>query len=221
MDPPGEQRMRPIPIAQYLNRFERAEPTALETSPRQSPFAPKPRVAPAADDIESRLREAYEKGRHDGFASARNEADAVFADHKDEQEERAKAERLAFQANECAKFAEQIATGLIEIEGRIAATVADILRPYLAQEQTSRVIKALSENLARILSGDSPAVLKISGPEFMLSVLRDRLSNHPAPVEYSVEEGLDVTVEAQQTIIKSQLQTWSDLIESTAFEPHQ
>jgi hypothetical protein len=206
--------MKPIPIAQYLNRFERAEPTDIEAPP--SPFTVKPRVAPAADDIETRLREAYEKGRQEGLAMARSEADALLTNQKGEQEERVVAERLAFQANECAKFADQITVGLSEIEDRIAATVAGILRPFLVQEQAARVTKALSENLARILSGDSPALLKISGPEFMLSVLRDRLSNHPAPVEYSVEEGLDVTVEAQQTIIRSQLEAWINLIESTA-----
>jgi hypothetical protein len=216
MDPPGEQRMRPIPIAQYLNRFERAEPTAVGAQPRANPLTQKPLPAAAVDDVETRLRQAYERGRQEGLAAARVEADAAFASHKDEQSERAEAERVSFQVNECAKLADQIAAGMIEIEERIAETVANILRPYLAQEQTSRVTKALSENLARILSGDSPALLKISGPEFILSVLRDRLSSHPAPVEYSVEEGLDVTVEAQQTIIRSQLQAWVDLIETTA-----
>ena len=119
-------------------------------------------------------------------------------------------------AEEYAKLADQISAATVEIEGRIAETVANILRPYLAQEQSKRVIQSLSENLSRILSTESAALLKISGPKSVLNALRDRLSNHSVQVEYSLADGVDVTVEAQQTVIRSQLQAWLDLIDSTA-----
>ena len=130
-------------------------------------------------------------------------------------EERAKAERIAFQREEYAALADQISAGLSEIEARIAEAAAHILRPYLAQEQSKRVIQALSETLGRILSSESPELLKISGPEAVLNALHDRLSSYAVKVEYSLEDGVDVTIEAQQTVIKSQLQAWLDLIEST------
>jgi flagellar biosynthesis/type III secretory pathway protein FliH len=217
MDPSGEQRMKPIPIAQYLNRFERAEPTPVEATPRRHAVLLKPRSTPVpvVEDAEAGLHEAFERGRQEGFAAARAEAAAALARQTSEQKEWMEAERLAFQTGEYARLADEISAGLFEIEERIAQTVAGILRPYLAQEQSKRVIQALSENLGRILSGDSPALLKIAGPEYVLNVLRDRLSKHPVKVEYSSQEGMDVTVEAQHTIIKSQLQAWIDLIDST------
>jgi hypothetical protein len=216
MDPSGKQRMKPIPIAQYLNRFERAEPTDMEAPRRQNALTLKPRVVPVVEDVETRLNDAFERGRQEGLATARAETAAALARQQDEQEERAGAERVAFQADEYAKLADQISAGLNEIEERIAATVARILRPYLAQEHSRLVVKALSDGLARILSGDTATLLKITGPEVMLNVLRDRLAKHPIQVEYSIEDGVDVTVEAQHTIIRSQLQAWNDLIDSTA-----
>ena len=140
--------MKPIPIAQYLNRFERAEPTDMEAPRRQNALTLKPRVVPVVEDVETRLNDAFERGRQEGLATARAETAAALARQQDEQEERAGAERVAFQADEYAKLADQISAGLNEIEERIAATVARILRPYLAQEHSRLVTKALSQLLA-------------------------------------------------------------------------
>lgn len=209
--------MRPIPIAQYLNRFERVGAAGFVEPPKPAPALLKPRaVAAPVEDVEARLQEAFERGRQEGLAAARAEAEAALARQQGEFEERAKAERVAFQNQEYAALADQISAGLSEIEARIAEAAAHILRPYLAQEQSKRVIQALSETLGRILSSESPALLKISGPEAVLNALRDRLSNHAVEVEYSLDNGVDVTIEAQQTIIRSQLQAWLDLIDATA-----
>ena len=207
--------MRPIPIAQYLNRFERVEATDMDDSPKHPSLLLKPRIVAAVDDTEARVHEAFERGRQEGLAAAQAEANEALACQQSAFEERSAAERAAFQAQECAKLADQISAGLAEIESRIAEVVANILRPYLAEEQSKRVILALSDNLGRILSSESAGLLKISGPEAVLNLLRDRLANYPVQVDYSLEEGVDVTVEAQQTVIRSQLQSWLDLIEST------
>jgi flagellar biosynthesis/type III secretory pathway protein FliH len=209
--------MKPIPIAQYLNRFERigAGAAGVGEPPKQPPALLKPRVVAApVEDIEARLHEAVERGRQEGLAAARAEVEAVLTRQQGEFEERAQAERTAFQRQEYAALADQISAGLSEVEARIAEAVAHILRPYLAQEQSKRVIQALSETLGRILSSESPALLKISGPEAVLDALRDRLSSYAVQVEYSLEDGVDVTIEAQQTVIRSQLQAWLDLIDT-------
>jgi hypothetical protein len=216
MDPSGEQRMRPIPIAQYLNRFERVESANVGATQKQTAALLKPRALAPVEDTDALLREAFERGRQEGLAAGRAETEAALIQQQREMEDQLRIERVAFQAQEYAKLADQISEAMVEVEGRIAEAVAHILRPYLAQEQSKRVIQALSENLGRILSGESVPVLKISGPESVLNALRDRLSKHSAQVDYSLQDGVDVTVEAQQTIIRSQLQAWVDLIDSTS-----
>jgi hypothetical protein len=205
--------MKPIPIAQYLNQFGRAEPTHGDRPQRESVLL-KQKVVAVPVDTEARIEEALERGRQEGLAAARAESAAVLAAERSQWVERAAAERLIWQANEYARFGEKIELAMSVLEDRLAQAVARILKPFLVDERTKQVTQALSENLSRILSKDAPSVLKITGPEPLLNVLRERLSAYSVTVEYVAGASLDVTVEAHQTIIKSQLQAWIDHIEA-------
>ena len=123
-------------------------------------------------------------------------------------------ERLDFQLNEYAQLADVIATGLVEIEQRIASSVARILAPFLTNEVSKQVIDELCDNIARLRAGGSSGLIKIRGPERLLGALRDRASFLPVDVEFVVEDGVEATIEAQHTTIRSELQPWADLIAS-------
>jgi hypothetical protein len=213
MDPPGRSSVKPIPIAQYLSQFGRAESSQGERAPRESVLL-RPRVLSTPVDTEARIEESFERGRQEGLAAAHAESTAALALERGLSDERAAAERLAWQANEYARFAEKIDLAMTALEDRLAQAVSRILKPFLIEAQVKQVTQALSENLARILSKDAPPALKITGPEAFLNVLRDKLSSHAVAVEYVSANGLDVTVEANQTIIKSQLQAWIDHLEA-------
>jgi hypothetical protein len=205
--------MRPIPIAQYLNQFGRADPTQAERVQRDSVLL-RPRVLSVPADIDARVEEALERGKLEGLAAGRAEAAANLALERADWEEQESERRAAWQANDYAQLAGKIERAMTEVEDRLAGAVARILKPFLIEERVKRITESLSENLSTILSRDSPPVLKITGPEALLSVLRDQMSSHAVAVEYVAADGLDVTVEANQTIIKSQLQAWIDHIES-------
>jgi hypothetical protein len=205
--------MRPIPIAQYLNQFGRAEPTPADRVHRDSVLL-RPRVLSMPADTEARVEEAYARGKMDGLELAHAESAAALSLEQTEREARENARRLAWQANEVAQFAEKIEGAMAAIEDRLAQTVSRILKPFLVEERVKHITDSLSENLSKILSRDTPALLKITGPEALLSVLREQLSAQSVAVEYVAAEGLDVTIEANQTIIKSQLQAWIDHIET-------
>jgi flagellar biosynthesis/type III secretory pathway protein FliH len=205
--------MKPIPIAQYLNQFGKATPTQIDSLRRESVLL-RPRILSTPADIDARIEEALERGRREGLAAGRAETAAVLAMDGSVRDERENARRLAWQGDEYAQFAEKIEGAMAAIEDRLAQAVARILKPFLIEERVKRVTEALSENLSRILSKDSPTLLKITGPEALLSVLRDKMSSHSVAVEYCSADGVDVTVEANQTIIQSQLQAWIDHIET-------
>jgi len=209
--------MRPIPIAQYLNQFGRVNGGRID--PPLEGLAAKPRVlsVPAAAppvNIDAQLEEAAERGRQEGVAAARAEFTAALLAERKELEDREAARRLVWQAGEYARFAEKIERAMTAIEDRLAQTVARILKPYLTETVARKASEALSDALSKILSRDAPAVLKITGPEALLSVLRDRMAAHAVAVEYIASAGADVTVEANQTIIQTQLQAWIDHIAS-------
>ena len=206
--------MKPIPIAQYLNQFGKAEPTRSDRLQRESVLL-KSRIL----STPARHRRADRRGvrtrpapRHGG--GARRIRRRRSPPQRDQQDERDAAERLAWQANEYAKFAERFEDAMAAIEDELAKGVARVLKPLLIEERVKQVTQALSENLAKILSRDAPSALKITGPEALLSVLRGRLAAHPVTVEYVAGDSVDVSVEAHQTIIQSQLQAWIDHIEA-------
>ena len=48
----------------------------------------------------------------------------------------------------------------------------------------------------------------------LLRALRDRASFLPVDVEFVAEEAVEATIEAQHTMIRSELQPWADVIAS-------
>src|SRR5580692_7176294 len=118
MDSPGRKCMRPIPIAQYLNQFGRAEPTPADRVHRDSVLL-RPRVLSVPADIDARIEEALERGRSEGLAAGRAESAAALHLEQADWEAQENQRRLAWQANEMAQFAEKIEGAMATIEDRL------------------------------------------------------------------------------------------------------
>jgi hypothetical protein len=162
------------------------------------------RETPPAPDVEARIAEAYDRGLREGAAAARAEDAESQAREQASRQQRELEERLDFQMNEYGALADAIAAGLDEIEQRIAAAVARILAPLLANELSKQVVDELCVHIAQLCAGGSPGLIK----------LRDRVSSLAVDVEFVTQDGVDATIEAQHTMISSQLQPWADLIGS-------
>ncbi|MGD1017502.1 MAG: hypothetical protein ABR863_13870 [Roseiarcus sp.] len=165
-------------------------------------------------DVEARVAEAYDRGLREGAAAARAEDAESQAREQASRQQRELAERLDFQMNEYNRLADAIAAGLDEIEQRIAAAVARILAPLLASELSKQVVDELCVHVAQLCAGGSPGLIRIRGPERLLAALRDRVASLAVDVEFVAEDGVEATIEAQHTMISSQLQPWADLIDS-------
>ena len=131
-----------------------------------------------------------------------------------ESQKRAVVEKLDFQMNEYARVAEAISNGLVEIENRIAEVVARILQPFVTDAVSHGIIEELIENTKRLRGGGQTGLMRISGPERLLNVLKKRLSHLAVDVEYVPADGVEVTVEVQHTTIRSEFAPWADLIAS-------
>lgn len=192
----------------------RRERPDLETAwaPRESVL---PREEPPAEiDIEARLAEAYERGLAEGAAAARAEDAEQTAREQAALRRQVESERDEFQAAEYARLSDVIATGLAEMEDRISGSVARILAPLLTSEMTKRIVDDLRDDIERLCSGGAPGIIRIRGPERLLDALRERVAQLPVEFEFIAEESVEATVEAQHTIIRTQLRPWADLIAS-------
>jgi flagellar biosynthesis/type III secretory pathway protein FliH len=184
-----------------------------EAARRESPFFRARESAPGPD-LETRLAEAYHRGVQEGLDTAREEGATTRALERAELQKRAVVERLDFQMNEYAKLAEAIATAFSEVERRVADSVARILQPFVTEGISSQIVEELARAISRLRQGERPGLMRIRGPERLLAALKPRIGSLAVDVEYSVEEGIEVLVEASDTTIASGLQPWADLIGS-------
>jgi len=187
---------------------------SIFSRPREAAPTPAPVFAPEPD-IESQLAEAYHRGVQAGMDAANGEAATARALERAEVQRRSVVERLDFQMNEFAQLSETISSGLVEIEHRIAEVVARILQPLATQAVSRKIVDELVENIARLLrNGGHTGVMRISGPERLLNVLRKRVSQIAVDVEYVSEEKVEIVIEAQHTTIRSEFAPWADLVAS-------
>jgi hypothetical protein len=198
-------------IARKSADHSRFEPVKWPLAHSEAGASPARESAPTPD-VEARINESYERGLRDGAAGARAELAQTRALEVAAERERIEVERIDFHLNEYAQLANVIGAGLIEIEERISASVARILSPFIESQMTRQVIDQLSECIRSLRASASPALITIRGPEHLLHLLRERAASLGAHVEYVVQDGIEVSVEARDTLIESQLKSWADLL---------
>jgi len=209
--------LRPAPeaaprLSPPLSRALREIGSPREEAP--APLRPRPRAAPSEAEIEARIAAAYERGCRDGAAAARADEGETLEREIAGERERAMLAQLDFQLNEYAHIAETVSNGLQEIEQRIAGAVARIVEPLVKRATAERIVEALCDDLARLRVGGSPGLIKIRGPERVLAALRERVAYLAVDVEFVADHGVEVSIDAEETTIRSQLQPWADLIAS-------
>jgi hypothetical protein len=212
---PRTLRAVPDPVARPSVLLSRALREIVPPRDESAPAPrPRPRAAPSEAEIEAQIAEAYERGCREGAAAARAEEAENLDREIAGERERAMVAQLDFQCNEYAHVAETISAGLAEIEQRVAGVVARLVEPLVARATADRIVEALCDNLARLRVGSSPGLIKIRGPERVLAALRDRVAYLAVEIEYVADHGVEVSIEADETTIHSQLQPWADLIAS-------
>jgi hypothetical protein len=186
-------------------------PLPVEPAARASLVA---REAARAEEIALRLAEAHARGREQGFAEGRAEAQEQQAAERESAREQAVLERLDFQLNEYARLEGAIHSGFAKIEENIGAAVARILCPFLVKQIERYVADELCKNIGRLCSGGSAGPITIRGPERVLKLLRERIAGLPVQVEYVERAGIEAVVEANATRIVTALQPWAELLAS-------
>ena len=81
---------------------------------------------------------------------------------------------------------------------------------------TRQVVDELGESLRALRSGVSHAPISVSGPERLLRRLRERVCSFGVDVEYVEEAGVEIRIEARETLIESRLGPWADLLAAIA-----
>ncbi len=203
-----ETAERPRPL------FERRT-APIEASEREQRFA---REAAKAEETALKIEAAYgrglEEGREEGRALGRAEAEGQIAAERAEMQERAVMERVEFQLNEYAQLEATMRSGFVEVEANVGAAVARILAPFLAKEVARHAAVELVKAINTFAAGGAPGLITIRGPEQVLSLLRDRIADLPAEIDFVEDGGVEARVECNATRITTELKPWADLLAS-------
>jgi hypothetical protein len=203
--PESPPLVRPMDAAAFAPRRDSPPPQPLL---RQPPPPPEPAI-----NIEEQLSEAYHRGVQQGLDAGKEEAATARAMERAELQKRAVIEKLDFQMNEYARLSESIFSGFAEMERRVAQAAAQLLKPLLVEAVSRQIVDELAENVTRLTRTGGIGLLKVRGPERLLSVLKPKIQELAVDVEYVEDSGVEITVAAQSTEIRSELGSWMQLIE--------
>ncbi len=200
----SEAAERPRPL------FERRA-APLEAPGREQLLA---RETAKAEEMALKIEEARAQGLEEGRALGRAEAEDQLAAERAEMQERAVMERLEFQLNEYAQLETTLRAGFAEVEANVGAAVARILASFLVKEAARYAAVELVKAINGLAAGGAPGLIKIRGPEQLLSLLRERAADLPAEIEFVEDGGVEATVECKATRITTELKPWADLLAS-------
>ena len=219
--PQGEPRLRPaFSPSQEAGTKVVGEPSfprpILARKPSSAnPPEPAPVAASEANSVEAVARRLAEaRGREEGLAEGRAQAEEEFSRKLAALREQAENERREFQEGEYARLEAAIRTGLERLSEDIGAAVARILTRFLSDRLGARAADELRASIARICAGGSSGAIKVRGPESLLRLLKERVADLPADIRYVPDRGVEVVVEVGPTRIATELRAWSELLAS-------
>ncbi|RXT35483.1 hypothetical protein [Bradyrhizobium betae] len=199
----------PPKIQDVLTRPKEArrEPQAQpQRQPQSQPQLQSPAPEPEAPPV-NLLDDAYRRGH----AAAVAEADARVAEERVRSAIRLGEERAKWSDQQAVAIVSGFESACREIETNIASSVARILLPFLADAVRDKAIGSLVEQIAA-LTGNSPVpVFKVTGPSELLDLVRTQLeASRRTGIQYEAAETVEVRVVADQTVIETQITTWSE-----------
>ncbi len=195
--------MTALPVAFYLKDL--------------SADAPRRRGAGAMDaedasDLDFRIREAHARGVLEGRAAREAEQEAEAAAQAQAYAQQLVAERQAWAADEGERLGVLLAGAIADLERRVSDLVSEVLKPVLEAQVRTRAVDALTRTLNDMLSKGTYARVAITGPADLLARIEARLAAGPAGVSFVAGAEVDVTVNADDTVLATEIGAWADAI---------
>jgi hypothetical protein len=165
-----------------------------------------------ASEIEARVSEAHAHGVLEGRAAAQAANDAALASQTAALEQRLATEREMWAGEQGSLLGELIAASFADIEQRVSQKIGQILRPLLEEKLRAKAVMDLAQSLDSLLAKGDYAKVAISGPKDLLAALEARLGGAHAGLSFIETDRVDVTVEADETVLETRIKAWMEVI---------
>ncbi len=151
---------------------------------------------------------AREEGLAEGLARAAADGEAALKTLRDGFDAHLAAERSRWAHDEARVLVESVTTGFAEIETRIAACAARILRAFLAERLIDRATRELAEQLRILLAGADGKLVQVFGPEDLVAALSTRIEGGSAALDFRPGAAAEVRIVCDDTLVESRLSAW-------------
>lgn len=196
--------MTALPVAFYLKEL------SGESSRRRGSSA---LGAEEASDLDFQIKEAHARGVAEGRAAANAEHAASADAQAALLQQTLASEREAWASEQGARLATLIGAAFEDLERRISDLVGGVLKPVLHDQLRVRAVEELSRSLNGLLSKGDYAKIGISGPADLLERIKEAIAvDHPGLSFVADAGAIDVTVNADETILATRIGTWADAI---------
>jgi len=96
-----------------------------------------------------------------------------------------------------------------EIEAKIAAVTARILSAALTENLCKRAIDELVGVIGEAMRDRQALRIRVRGPEVLEAVLRERLGERAAQMDFSEAPGIDLTAEIEDSLFETRIAEWA------------
>jgi hypothetical protein len=165
---------------------------------------------PSAQDRQAELIQSVEaQVRAEEKEIARQRLNEVLEAEQERHREELAVQRELWIEQEAAQLSAQIVEAIGNLEQVLSDRVANILAPIIPEALRQNAIAEFNEVLGTLLSGETSALLKVTGPEDMLRAIKARFAARDGIIEFAPNEAVEVTLMAGDTTIQTQLGSWS------------
>ncbi|MEE1612590.1 hypothetical protein [Microvirga sp. CF3016] len=171
--------------------------------------APEPQQPSIIDRQAELIKSVEARVRAEERETARKELEDAIAVERARHLEDMDHQRTAWTEQQSQAMSAQISEAIGQLEANISERVANILVPFVADAYRAQSLAEFKGLLGTLLSGRDASLLKISGPDDLLSAMKIHLRHYGSSIEFIPGEHIEISAKAQDTIVQTQLNSWS------------
>lgn len=210
----------PDGIARFISDFSSPEPVegfGLAVLRRVKQVQEEEVVhVPSAEERQAELiQAAVAKARAEEQAAAqRRLAEALEEERKRHAEDLA-TQREIWAQQEALQLSAQIVEAVGNLEAFLSEKVARILAAVIPEALKQNAIAEFTEILRTILSGEITPLLKVTGPEDILTAIKTGMALREGLIEFVPTDDVEVTLIAGDTLVQTQFNGWAERLQAS------
>lgn len=163
---------------------------------------------PAEPTLEEKLAAEYQKGFAAGEASAAEHYETRLEDERSAHDEEVAAIRETLRSEQANLLKEGLETAFVDLESRIANGVAQVLQPLVEEQMANRIVMSFRDTLTRFLDGDQGSLVRVSGPDALLDLLRSEPGPLDGRIEFQAADTAELTAVIGETTLNTRFAEW-------------